>query len=108
MEPTRSLLAADQIAALVEAYRSGKTVKELASEFGIHRTTVSSHLNEHGVPVRRGGLDQERAAEAVRLYDEGWSSGRLGERLGVSADTCSQSSAGPEHRSGPDAAGHPA
>jgi DNA-directed RNA polymerase specialized sigma24 family protein len=84
---TRRRLAADQIAALVEAYQSGKTMKELASEFGIHRTTVSSHLNEHGVPVRRGGLDQERAAEAVRLYDEGWSSGRLGERFGVSADT---------------------
>ena len=29
-------------------------MKELASEFGIHRTTtVSSRLNEHGVPIRR-------------------------------------------------------
>jgi hypothetical protein len=62
-------------------------MKELASEFGIHRNTVSSHLVEHGVSVRRGGLDQEQTAEAVRLYEEGWSSGRLGESFGVSANT---------------------
>jgi hypothetical protein len=62
-------------------------MKELASEFGIHRTTVSTHLTEHGVPVRGGGLNQEQAAEAVRLYEAGWSSGRLGEKFDVSADT---------------------
>jgi AraC-like DNA-binding protein len=84
---TQRRLSADQIVALVEGYRSGKAMKELASEFGIHRTTVSTHLAEHGVSVRRGGLDQEQTAEAVRLYEEGWSSGRLGERFGVSADT---------------------
>jgi DNA-directed RNA polymerase specialized sigma24 family protein len=44
-------------------------------------------LIEHGVPARRGGLTQDQAAEAVRLYEEGWSSGRLGERFGVSPDT---------------------
>lgn len=62
-------------------------MKELASEFGIHRATVSSHLTEHGVPIRRRGLDPEQAAEAVLLYEEGWSSVRLGRRFGVSADT---------------------
>jgi DNA-directed RNA polymerase specialized sigma24 family protein len=80
-------LRAGQIAALVEAYRSGKSMKDLASELGIHRTTVSTHLTEQGVPVRRGGLNQKQTAEAVRLYTEGWSSGRLGENFNVSADT---------------------
>jgi DNA-binding transcriptional regulator LsrR (DeoR family) len=80
-------LSTDQIAELVEGYRSGKTMKELASEFGIHRTTVSSLLNEQAVAVRRGGLNQQQAAEAVRLYEQGWSSGRLAEKFGVSADT---------------------
>ena len=84
---TQRRLSADQIAELIAAYRSGKTMKELASEFGIHRTTVSSHLTEHGVSVRRGGLDQDQTAEAVRLYEQGWSSGRLSEKFGVSADT---------------------
>jgi DNA-directed RNA polymerase specialized sigma24 family protein len=80
-------LSADQIAELVEGYRSGNTMKDLASEFGIHRTTVISHLTQQGVRIRRGGLDQQQVAEAVRLYEQGWSSGRLGEWLGVSADT---------------------
>jgi hypothetical protein len=62
-------------------------MKELASEFGIHRTTVSSHLAGQGVQVRRGGLDEEQTAEAVRLYEQGWSSGRLGKRFSVSPDT---------------------
>ena len=39
------------------------------------------------MPVRRGGLNQYQAAGAIRLYKEGWSSGRLGEKFGVSADT---------------------
>ena len=84
---TQRRLTADQIAELVDRYRSGKTMKELASEFGIHRTTVSSHLTEQGVPIRRGGLDQEQTAEALQLHEEGWSSGRLGEKFDVSADT---------------------
>lgn len=80
-------LSGGEIADLVGTYQPGMTMKELASEFGLHRTTVSSHLAEQGVPVRRGGLDQEQVAEAVRRYEEGWSSGRLAERFGVSADT---------------------
>jgi DNA-binding CsgD family transcriptional regulator len=62
-------------------------MKELGSEFGIHRTTVSSHLTEQGVPTRRRGLDQEQTAEALQLYEQGWSSARLGDRFDVSADT---------------------
>ena len=50
---TQLRLRADQIAALIEAYRAGKSMKELASEFGLHRTTVSTHLSNLGVPVRR-------------------------------------------------------
>jgi DNA-binding CsgD family transcriptional regulator len=57
---TQRRLLADQIAELVDGCRSGKTMKELASEFGIHRTTVSSHLTEQGVPIRHGGLGRGR------------------------------------------------
>lgn len=101
-------MRADRIAALVEGDRSSKTMKDLASEFGIHRTTVSSHLNEQGVPVRRGGIDQDQAAEAVRLYEEGLSSGGWAGGSASAPTRCSQSSAGLGHRSGHGAAGHPA
>jgi hypothetical protein len=71
----------------VAGYETGKTMKELAAEFGINRVTVSAHLHRANVPTRRGGLDEGRADEAGRPYQAGWSSGRLATRFGVSADT---------------------
>jgi DNA-directed RNA polymerase specialized sigma24 family protein len=74
-----------QVTALVEGYRLGQSMKELASTFGIHRTTVTAHLHERGVAVR--GLGQVDTADAARLYQQGWSSRRLGEKFGISANT---------------------
>lgn len=68
-------------------YEAGKSIKELAAEFGINRMTVSSYLRRTGAPLRRPGLDAEQTAEAVDLYEAGRSSGRLAERFDVSADT---------------------
>jgi DNA-directed RNA polymerase specialized sigma24 family protein len=82
---TQRRLKPHQVAELAEAYRSGKTMKELASAFGIHRTTVTAHLHEQGVSLR--GAGQLDAAEVARLYEEGWSSRELGETFGVSANT---------------------
>jgi hypothetical protein len=72
---------------LVDGYLAGATVYELAARFGIHRVTVSAHLHRQGVTVRRQGLDAEGVAHAVRLYEDGWSVARIGDRLGVDATT---------------------
>jgi hypothetical protein len=61
-------------------------MKELAAEFGVNRLTVFTHVRRAGVRTRRGGLDEEQAVEATRLYEAGWSSGKLAERFNVSAD----------------------
>jgi hypothetical protein len=74
-----------QVDALVTGYQSGKTMKELAAEFGINRVTVSGHLRRAAVVPRRGGLDQEQAGEAARLYEDGWSYRKLAERFNVAA-----------------------
>jgi DNA-binding transcriptional regulator LsrR (DeoR family) len=71
---------------LIAGYRMGSTMKALAAEFGIDRRTVSTYLRRAEIAVRRGGLDQKQAIEAARLYEAGWSSGRLAERFKVSAD----------------------
>jgi DNA-binding CsgD family transcriptional regulator len=76
-----------EIEALVAAYRGGMTMNDLARTFGVHRLTVSAHLRQHAVPIRRRGLDQKDVPEAARLYEAGWSSLRLGEKFGVSPDT---------------------
>jgi hypothetical protein len=47
-----------QVDALIAGYQSGKTMKELALEFGMDRRTVSTYLRRAEVAVRRGGIDQ--------------------------------------------------
>ena len=34
---------------LIAAYRTGASISQLATEFGIHRTTVAGHLDRRGV-----------------------------------------------------------
>ena len=79
-------LKSAEIDDLVASYRAGRTMKEIAAEFGIDRRTVPAYLRRAGVETRRGGLDDRQALEATWLYEAGWSSGRLAERFGVSAD----------------------
>lgn len=76
-----------QVDALVAGYEAGKTMNELAAEYGIHRVTVSSNLRRAGTTLRHPGLNAEQIAEAAGLYEAAWSSGRLAERFGVGADT---------------------
>jgi lambda repressor-like predicted transcriptional regulator len=80
-------LSRSQVAALVDGYRAGQTVYELAAGFNIHRTTVSAHLHRQGITMRRQGLNDESVAHAVRRYEDGWSVARIGDRLGVDATT---------------------
>ncbi len=63
-------------------------MKELAAEFGVNRLTVSGHLHRAKVTVRRGRLTSEEVREAVRLYEEGWSSGRLAEKFDGAPTRC--------------------
>ena len=60
-------------------------MEELGVEFGIDRRTVSTHLRRAGISSRRS-LDEDQVQEAARLYEAGWSSGRLAQRFDVSAD----------------------
>ncbi len=52
-----------------------------------HRRTVSNILHRSQVPMRRRGLSPEQIDEAARLYGEGWSLVRIGERMGMDLTT---------------------
>jgi hypothetical protein len=62
----------------------------LARKFRVHRTTISGCLHKLAVPLRRQGLHDENLAEAARLYREGWSLARLGEKYECNAETIRQ------------------
>ena len=80
-------LPSDEAAELVEAYRAGATVYELAERFGVDRRTASVLLERTGVARRYRLLSRAQLEEAAQLHDEGWSFERLGQRYGVSGST---------------------
>ena len=83
-------LTADQAAQLVAEYQAGDDMTVLAARWGLHRTTVASHLRRAGVALRRQGVPADRLDEAVRLYAEGWSCQRLAERFDCDDETVRQ------------------
>ncbi len=75
---------------MVAEYQAGAAMKVLAQSWGLHRTTVAAQLRRAGVSLRRQGVPDERLAEAVRLYGEGWSCQRLAERYDCDDETVRQ------------------
>lgn len=68
IENLQTFLSAAEVDRLVDDYRSGASVNELAEGYGVRRVTVSAHLTRRGVSRRRPGLGVEEAAEAVKLH----------------------------------------
>lgn len=81
---TQTLLNGSQIDDLVARYRAGEQVTALATRFGIHRNTVTTHLRRRGALQPRGLSDQQ-ATEAVALYvEQNWTLEEIGDKFGVS------------------------
>ncbi|MFV9455895.1 helix-turn-helix domain-containing protein [Rhodococcus sp. NM-2] len=59
-------LNTDEVTRLVERYQTGALIKELASEFGVNRQTVSKLLVRAGVPLRQRGLNASQVADRSR------------------------------------------
>jgi DNA-binding IclR family transcriptional regulator len=70
-----------EISKLIKEYEQGASVKELAQRFGIHRTTVTKQLQQHGVELRRAGLTSDDVTTASVLYADGWSLANWGASL---------------------------
>src|SRR5690625_1762688 len=83
----QTFLDAAQVDELVTMYRDGKTMREVAEHFGVHRTTVAIHLRRRSVPVRRGKLSAAQVAEIGALYDQGFTLAEIGVRFDVGQDT---------------------
>lgn len=87
LEMAQTLLRPDQVDELVTMYRNGKTMREVAEHFRVHRATVAIHLRRRSVRVRRGKLTTEQVAEVGALYDQGFTLTEIGARFGVGQDT---------------------
>src|SRR5262249_43349358 len=79
-------LTQEQVSELITMHEHGVPIDELASVFGVHRTTVMTHLGRAGVE-RRTGLIDRHLDEARNLYESGSSLARVAEHFGVDGET---------------------
>ena len=80
-------LVPGEIVAMVEAYRSGARVGELAARFGVHPATVSRALEREGVRERTRSLSDAAIRQAIDLYRRGEPLAAVGRQLGASDTT---------------------
>ena len=81
----------DEVQRIIGAYRDGSDMKQLAREYGVHRSTVAALLRKHSVALRREGISEVVLPEIIRLYvAEGWSCQRLAERFDCDDETVRQ------------------
>lgn len=84
-------LSEKQCVQLAQHYECSATVYDLASEYAIDRRTVSLRLRDQGIMLRRQSptneMIDEMIDEMIRLYFTGLSAAKVGEQIGVSADT---------------------
>jgi AraC-like DNA-binding protein len=82
-------LTQEQVFELITMHERGVPIDELASFFGVHRTTVMTHVDRGGVE-RRTGLIDRHLDEARNLYESGSSLTRVAEHFGVDGETVRQ------------------
>lgn len=88
-KPQGRRLAATEVDELVAAYEEGNETSQLASRYGIHRSTIRLHLRRRGVQPRPG-FDDLALAEAREFYDTGMSVNAVARQIGWDAATVSR------------------
>ena len=85
--PPQRRLSPSDIDDLVKAYQGGATIRQLAVEFGVHRTTVADHLDSRDVPRHheRTTWDDVMLRQAADLYATGLSLARVADRYDIDA-----------------------
>ena len=74
-------LGTERVTELARAYEQGIPTTELTRRYGLGKGTVLRLLREQGVVLRHQPLDAQSLAEAITLYQAGWSLARIGTRM---------------------------
>ena len=106
--PVQRRLSPTAVVDLVEAYQAGASISQLAVEFGIHRTTVTVHLDRRGVPrhSEQTAWGDEILKQAAELYATGLSLADVAHQFGVDAQTVANRFRRAGVPCDPDGAGH--
>jgi AraC-like DNA-binding protein len=87
--PTQGRLRPPDIDAIVDRYRAGDTINELAHRFAINRTTVIAHLDRRGVERRATSKqwNHKTLTSAARSYADGSSLADVAAQFGLDPST---------------------
>jgi hypothetical protein len=87
--PVQRRLSAGDIDDICAAYASGTLIDALARSHGVNRTTIISHLDQHGVPRRRvvRKMTDALVAEAAVEYLDGHSLAIVANQFNVAIRT---------------------
>ena len=80
-------LRPEEVQELIIRYEDGESAKRVGARFGIHPTTVATHLKRNGVRVRRQKLNDSEITELRTLRRKGWTYRALALKFEVSTET---------------------
>ena len=80
-------VAAIDIDTLLVRHRDGLTLRQLAVEFGTHRTTISDLLRSVGVETNRFVVPRATVDQIIRMYRDGASCITIGKQIGRTKST---------------------
>ena len=82
-------LSATDISDICASYIDGSSIDTLARSHGVNRTTIITHLDQHGVPRRRvvRKMTDVQVAEAAARYLEGHSLATIADQFNVDTRT---------------------
>ena len=80
-------LRPELVGQMVQLHRAGRTVKEIAQQFGFHRETVASHLKQAGLTLRTSLQDETFCQRVRQTYQTIGTVKGTAQQLGVSKDT---------------------
>jgi uncharacterized protein (DUF433 family) len=78
----------EQVAELVAAFVDGEAIKQLATQYGINRTTVLAHLKRQGVRRRRTKLMPADIDRVIELYAASWTIEDIGASFELEPRQC--------------------
>ena len=85
--PRPKKLSSSILSKLVLDYSEGIPIHELAKNYGVHRATISAHLDRARVSKRPRSMGEVQINEAVQDYATGQSLEKIGNRLGFDPTT---------------------
>ena len=79
-----------ELNAMVSAYESGSTAKQVAERFGVSESALLVRLGEVGVIRPKAKITPEQVDEMVRLRGAGWTYREISDQFGVTRQAVSR------------------